>query len=458
VEAKKVSQYWRTYSRCEEIESKIRRTYDGRADLRSRIRIAQYQQDREDWNAVVVPTRPTRNMELDELDESCIESTLLGQLGLTLDAHAAQMDVERAERLARVQALMNGQSTLVTIPVFEQSQEPVIVKSESELPLSQLAGQHQEDVTMADHNENAGIITHTSQKNEKANINFNDSGFCDGDDAHDADDEDNYLGSDADIDLDDDAFTPVDQINTTNIELQNTPVSPVQLPQECINKMKNADEDSQDTPAEPVRLPKVNVLYEEWNELATADDEQDTPAELDQVSETFKGKSKQAEPGDGSIDRLIEAIAQANKLAKTYGKVQDSTTVVDLNDRSVQIDRCKFALLDRPVRPTGIYANAKGKGRKAVAEPGDAGYVDTHDESSDDMPETFDGTLGTFKLDMSINLGGPTSLNDTMSGRFASLAGGDDLEWDVEVQTALLEGAYAAKLGSKQVALDDVVS
>jgi hypothetical protein len=455
VEAEKVSQYWRTYNRCEDIESKIRRTYDGPADLRSRIRIAQYQQNREDWNAVVVPPRPARNMELDELDEPDIESMLLGPLGLTLDAHAAQMDDERAERLAQVQALMDGQNTLTIMPVLEESQNTVFVESVSEMPLPQPASQHQEDVAMADNTENAKAINHFAQKNEAAEVNFNDSGFFDGDDAHEADDEEFYLSSDTEVDADNDAFTPADQIDTTNVDLQETPTEPVQLLKEYNRKSNKTDDDLQNTPAEPVQVPSVYTPYEEWSELATTDDEQDTSAEPDPVSEKSKGKSKQAEPEDGSIDRLIEAIAQGKKLAQTYGKVQDSTTVIGLGDESVYFDRCNFALLDRHVPPTESHANTKGKGKKDIAEPRDAEYVNARDDSSDDMPETFDGTFGTFKPDISINLGGPASAKETTSAGFAKLDCNDDLEWDIEVQTALLEGAYAAKLGSKQSASDD---
>jgi hypothetical protein len=261
-QAHETSEYWRTYKRCEDIKSKIYRSYDGPADLRSRIRIAQYQQAREDWNAVVVLPRPARNMELDELDEPTKGASLL-----ELDEHAVQIAGEKAERLARFQALVDWRRALATMPVFVKAQETVVVGSDSELPLPQPVAQHQEDVDMANEPGAVKPVTHGAQKDEMVVINFQDSGFFDGDDTHNADDEELDFSSARGIDADDDAFTAANQIETANIALQDTPAEPVHFPNESIGKPSYGVAYLQETPTKPVPSPTKNVPYEEWQEL-----------------------------------------------------------------------------------------------------------------------------------------------------------------------------------------------
>jgi uncharacterized membrane-anchored protein len=206
--------------------------------------------------------RPARNMELDELDEPTTGASLL-----ELDEHAAQIAGEKAERLARFQALVDWRSALATMPVFVKAQETVVVGSDSELPLPQPVAQHQEDVDMANEPGAVKPVTHGAQKDEMVVINFQDSGFFDGDDTHNADDEELDFSSARGIDADDDAFTAANQIETANIALQDTPAEPVHFPNESIGKPSYGVAYLQETPTKPVPSPTKNVPYEEWQEL-----------------------------------------------------------------------------------------------------------------------------------------------------------------------------------------------
>jgi hypothetical protein len=241
VKAKLVSGYWHTVGRARDIASKVVRRYDtSLADVQSRFRIEEYEQERIASNGPVAWTRPS-------IDEPDTVSEGPGATGMTVEEHQAQMMREREKRLATTQALITGQIALVTIPVVEKTKVIDGEEVDSKLPLTSPAAQDQQDILMVDGGETVQAINHTAHKNETTSATFRDSAYDDGEDAQKDDD----VNSNFSFTSDNDASKLVDQIE---VKLSKPSLSGDKSRNLPIDGMHSTNGNHQDTTSEPVQV------------------------------------------------------------------------------------------------------------------------------------------------------------------------------------------------------------
>jgi hypothetical protein len=263
------------------------RSYDKPADIASRLRIAEYEKAMVKANAPPMPSLPTRKRVFDEVDKDDAKLKIgsstrdvpgprLGNEDMA--AHEEEMKREREQRRATVHSLLRGASKLTTMPLVAVPQEPVALvvsresaagepkSSNSELLQTQSTERHQKDVTSVDDDAQVEVIAKPTRKDEATDTTFRDSGCFLAYDEEDADADDEGTDFDADMNVDDSCFVPVDQINTTDDDSQDTPAQPVQLPGQSKGKSKKLFLESGDEGfIEPTDEPVTKPSGERWD-------------------------------------------------------------------------------------------------------------------------------------------------------------------------------------------------